>query len=557
MKKALFAAALLCVLAVGPVCAAKNIIIAIGDGMGFQHVDAGRYYLGGAGGVLCFQPYYKCPVKTNSLSGTTDSAAAATALATGYKVTNGVISQSPGGQPYETILETAKAMGKRTGLLTTVPITHATPAGFGAHEPSRDNYINIGNDYLYGSTPNLIFGGGDPNRGGSGYFSSSQVTAAIGLGYQVVYNYSQMDALNPATVSRAIGLYAGGDMTYEYDRQPSNTEPHLSQMVSKALQMLPLEPNGFFLMIEGGMIDHAAHNNDINRTTREVVEFHNSVQVVLNWLQGRTDTLFIVTADHETGGLTAYNQGAGNYPTATWTSGGHTSANVPLYILGPDSYLVDRYISGGTVELIDIYKTMKASITLPQPSTTSQVRSAPDNTLVLLENKIVTAVFPESAYIEEQDRHAGIKVLSTSGLAVGDRVTVLGKVTTPGCERVVTADSFAIRARSQPVPTPAGFTNRALGGSPFGLQPGMTGCAGFNNIGLLVRAWGKFTKTSDTSFTIDDGSGAPVKCVVPSGVTLNPLWSYVVVTGISTCYVDGSSYRPQIRVRTAADIQSF
>jgi alkaline phosphatase len=163
--------------------AAKNIILMIGDGMGPDHIKAGSYYLTGAAGNLCFEPYYKCSVTTRSLnSSITDSAAAATAMATGHKTNNGIISQSPTGTQYQTILELAKTQGKRTGLVTVDPITGATPAGFGAHEPSRNNYINIGNDYLNSAQPEVIFGGGDPARGGSSYFNSTQVTAAQSQG---------------------------------------------------------------------------------------------------------------------------------------------------------------------------------------------------------------------------------------------------------------------------------------------------------------------------------------------------------------------------------------
>lgn len=352
------------------ISAARNIILMIGDGMGYQHVNAASYYLTGAAGNLSFERFYKCGVTTYSANNPiTDSAAAATAMATGHKVNNNVVSQAPDGSPYQTILEYAKEKGKRTGLVTNVPITHATPAAFGAHESSRSNYISIGSDYLSSSRPDIIFGGGDPARGGSSYFSASQVATAQTLGYQVVYNNSQMSVLNPTTTSRAIGLFAGGDMTYEYDRLPNSLEPHLSQMTTKALDIMDADPDGFFLMIEGGLIDHAAHGNWIERTTCEVVEFHNSVQAVLNWMQGRSDTLLIVVADHETGGLTVTNRGAGVYPLASWTSTGHTAANVPLYTTGADSFLIDAYVANGVVDNTDIYFFMRDAFdVVPEPS---------------------------------------------------------------------------------------------------------------------------------------------------------------------------------------------
>ena len=354
----------LCLVA-GQAFAAKNIILMIGDGMGVGQTNAGSYYLTGAVGGMCFQPYYAGTVRTNSLSGVTDSAAATTALATGHKVNNGVISQAPNGTPYQTILEQAKALGKRIGLVTTVSSSDATPAGFGAHEADRGNTAGIIGDYLNSSMPNIVFGGG------SGGYNASQF---IAKGYQVVYNYTQMNALNSATTAFALGLFASGDMTYEYDRAVGNTEPHLTQMATKSLSIVANDPDGFFIMIEGGLIDHACHNSNINRCTREVVEFNNSVQAVLNWMQGRNDTLLIVTADHETGGLSVTGNGAGNYPTATWTGGGgHTGANVPIYVYGANSNLINNYLVGGAMENTDVYQFMNVALNTPVPEPSGMI----------------------------------------------------------------------------------------------------------------------------------------------------------------------------------------
>ena len=347
--------------------ATRNVIIMIGDGMGPQQVNAASYYLNGVAGTLCFEPYYKCGATTYSLDNAiTDSAAAATALATGHKTNNLVISQSPAGAVYQTILEKAKAMGKRTGLVGTDPITRATPGAFGSHDPNRYNYIAMGDDYLNSSRPDVMMGGG-----GTvilpliTYFSDAQIATAVSLGYQAAYTKAQMDALSSST-NRVLGLFSTNEMTYEYDRPVGTTEPHLSEMTAKALALLDTDPDGFFLMVEGAKIDYGAHANDIIRTTWEAVEFNNSVQTVLNWMQGRTDTLLIVTGDHETGGLTATNQGKGNYAGATWSSTDHTAANVPVYAYGSNSDLVNGYISGGIVNNTDIYKVMSAAYT-PAP----------------------------------------------------------------------------------------------------------------------------------------------------------------------------------------------
>lgn len=371
----------------GAAQAAKNVILMIGDGMGFQHVNAASDYLNGAAGTLAFEPYSKGQVTTWSLnSAITDSAAAASALATGHKVNNNAISQSPAGQEYETILQIASGLGKRTGLVTTDPITRATPAAFGSHDPSRYNYLAIGDDYLNITRPDVLFGGGGTSSGGSEYFSSAQIASAGSFGYQTVFDKSQMTALNPATVNKALGLFSTLEMPYEYDGYPS-TMPHLSEMTFKALEILSADPDGFFLMIEGAKIDWAAHAQDISRTTQEVVEFNHTAQVVLDWMQGRNDTLLLVTGDHETGGLAVTNNGSNAYPTATWATTDHTAANVPLYAAGNGSDLVNGYIQGGVVDNTAVFSIMNAAITAPVPEPASVALLVAGGFLVLLRRR--------------------------------------------------------------------------------------------------------------------------------------------------------------------------
>ena len=369
--------------------ATRNVILMIGDGMGFQHVNAASYYLYGASGGLCFEPYYKGGVNTSLLnSGTypfTDSAAAASALATGHKVNWTSVSQlsptstdtSPTAPPttatpvlYTTILEHAKAMGKRTGFVGNDPISRATPAAFGCHDHSRYRYQLLTDDLLNSSQPDVMMGGGATPAGGGAYVSTAQVATAVSLGYQVAYTKAQMDAISDSA-SRVLGLFKMEDLTYEYDRRndPGTTEPHIREQTAKALALLNTDPDGFFLMVEGAKIDYAAHANDIIRTTWETVEFNKSVQVVLDWMEAREntlgyqDTLLIVAGDHETGGLTATNNGQGNYAGATWTSTDHTAANVPLYAVGSNADLVNDYISGGVMDNTNVFTAMYRAFT--------------------------------------------------------------------------------------------------------------------------------------------------------------------------------------------------
>jgi alkaline phosphatase len=309
----------------------KNVIFCIGDGMGFEKVKAAGMYAHGEAGTLSFEAFpYQGEVTTHSAdSSMTDSAAAATAMATGFKVNNGVLSTAlPGdGRELYTLLEYFRDQGKRTGLVSTTFITHATPAAFGAHNPARSNLAEIADDYLNYTEPNVLFGGG-----GNGISAA----AAEAANYTVVTDRQGLLTLNTENLSRISGQFGDTNLPYEYDGL--GDLPHLSEMVKTALEILARDPAGFFLMIEGGRIDHAGHSNDIERNVCETIEFSNTLRVVMDWSEGRDDTLIIVTADHETGGLQVLeNNGVGNFPTVSWSTGGHTTINIPVYAWGPNA----------------------------------------------------------------------------------------------------------------------------------------------------------------------------------------------------------------------------
>jgi len=322
------------------------VILMIGDGMGPEHVEAGRMFLGGE---IAFDrlPYQAEMTTFSANSSVTDSAAAGTAMATGRKVDNGVISRAiPGdGADLITALEIQQSFGKATGLVTTTTITHATPAVFAAHAASRNDTAEIASDLLTQTRPNVLFGGG-----GSGM----TVDAAANAGYTVVQNRAQLDALNTQAETFVSGQFGNTYLPYEYDGL--GDLPHLSEMTDAALDILDNDPDGFFLMIEGGRIDHAGHVNDIERNVRETAQFSATVDLVLDWAAGRTDTLVIVTADHETGGMTVVaDNGPGLAPDVTWSTGNHTAANVPVYAYGDGAESVDD-APGGVLDNTDIFE---------------------------------------------------------------------------------------------------------------------------------------------------------------------------------------------------------
>ncbi len=324
----------------------QNIILMVGDGMGFEQVRAAGLYRNGAEGSLSFEQFPSQGYVTtlNADDAVTDSAAAATAMATGGKVDNGVISQRiPGdGSELETILEIATWRAAGTALVTTTTISHATPAAFAAHEPSRNNYEEIIADYLNASRPDILFGGAQ-------FISPATAEAA---GYTVVADYDGLVSLDTDSETMVWGQFGETQMPYEWDGV--GDFPHLSESVVTALDILDNDPDGFFMLVEGGRIDHAGHANDIQRNIFETVEFANAAQNIIDWAAGRTDTLVTVTADHETGGLQVLSgNGQGVLPEVSWTTTGHTARTVPVYAWGVNAHLLN-----GGIDNTDIYAVM-------------------------------------------------------------------------------------------------------------------------------------------------------------------------------------------------------
>ncbi len=334
----------------------KNVIVMIGDGMGFEHVKAASLYAYGEEGKLSFEKYYCGELATHSANShlvnyhATDSAAAVTAMATGQKVKNGVICERAG-KPIKTILEYLKEQGKATGLITTVPLTHATPAGYGAHNRSRNNHRDIANDYMTQTRPNLLFGAYYKNGKGMTEEKAKKAKYAVVMTRQQMLDTVGPIDKNSTEVFFLAGLFCPEEMPWEYDyyrpkkvlfplieREDVPTYdvvPHLSEMTSAALCVLDNDPDGFFLMVEGGKIDWAGHNNIIEYSIFDTLEFDRAFHVVMDWVEDRDDTLIIVTADHECGGLwVVKNKGKGFMPEVFWGSTNHTGINVPIYAVG-------------------------------------------------------------------------------------------------------------------------------------------------------------------------------------------------------------------------------
>lgn len=303
---------------------AKNVILMIGDGMGDGQIEYASQY-GGHTLTLQSDDFNHTHAKTNSTQDVTDSAAAATALATGVKTNNGTVGKDAGGTDVENLTEYAEDQNMKTGLVVTQPICRATPAGFSAHVNNRGEDDNIASQQA-GSEIDVLFGGGQC------YFNGLQSKMEKN-GYTYVTDFDSIAGIEPG--QKVIGAFAEQDMLVDlngnYDHQASREDPSLAEMTTAALERLEND-NGFFLMVEGSDIDMYGHWSETRDATdalanmsAQLLSFDNAVEVAKKYVDENPDTLLIVTADHETGGL----------EDGKWTSNGkHTASFVSVYTYG-------------------------------------------------------------------------------------------------------------------------------------------------------------------------------------------------------------------------------
>jgi len=269
----------------------RNVILIVGDGMGIPQVTLARLLEHGPDGTLTLD---EMPVtgfaRTHSADQwVTDSAAAATALASGEKTNNFAIGIDTAGKPLESILEQARKMGKAVGLVTTSKITHATPAPFAAHVSHRSQEAKIAEDLL-GSGVDVLLGGGKR------FFDDKLLARYRETGYAVATTGKELAAAS----GTILGLFSPDHVPYVLDRKG---EPSLSDMTRKALEILSKDPEGFFVMIEGARIDMACHASDAPSSVRETIDLDRAVREALEFAKKDGHTLVIVTADHGTGAL--------------------------------------------------------------------------------------------------------------------------------------------------------------------------------------------------------------------------------------------------------------
>ncbi|MEI2401108.1 alkaline phosphatase, partial [Paenibacillus phytohabitans] len=238
----------------------------------------------------------------SSNSEVTDSAAAGTAMATGVKTNNGMISTAPDGKELKTILEAAEEKGKSSGLVATSTITHATPAVFASHVASRSNEADIAPQLLENGVDVLL-------GGGKQYFPDSLINEAEENGYQYVTNQDELE--NAKKADKLIGLFAEDGMAPELDRDETD-QPSLAEMTESALDVLKKDKDGFFLMVEGSQIDWAGHDNDAAWAMKDSEAFELAVEKAVEFAKKDGNTLVVVAGDHDTGGMSVGGYGKGD-----------------------------------------------------------------------------------------------------------------------------------------------------------------------------------------------------------------------------------------------------
>lgn len=363
--------------AADPAPGPKNVIVLIGDGMGYNHIDAASLYEHGttyaqvevdpqAGTIehlpgTASQVFQQFPVQvgmsTHSASGraeydptkawsdfewiatgATDSAAAGTALATGVKTNNGVLGIDPSGTSVKNVAERAAELDKATGVVTSVQFSHATPASFGAHNASRNDLHGISDEMIAGPL-DVIIGAGHPmfdddheplSSGRFDYLSEASWNKLQDgqTPFTLVEETAGFEALAAgedvpdqlfglvqvgSTLQQARSGDVAGALPFEVEQ---NDVPSLATLTQGALNVLEQDEDGLFLMVEGGAIDWTGHANQTTRNIEETVDFNRAVETVVDWVETESswdETIVVVTADHETG----YLDGSASDPT--WT----------------------------------------------------------------------------------------------------------------------------------------------------------------------------------------------------------------------------------------------
>ena len=333
----------------------KNVILLIGDGMGLTQVSTAFYYQDEPSNFKRFRHiglHQNMPTSHK----VTDSAAGATAFSAGVKTYNGAIGVDQDTTPVTTILEMLAAEGWSTGVVATSSIVHATPASFYAHTASRNSYEEIARQLVY--APVQFFAGG-----GLKFFAERSdhidyIDSLTQLGFQM--NTTDLNT-GPLDINNKYGFLLAPDGMPKMQEGRGDFLPRSTQM---AIDHLSQDKDGFFLMVEGSQIDWGGHANEADYVIQETLDFDRAIGAALDFAEKDGNTLVIVTADHETGGLslsaaTIFGQGDYTKITPSFSTGNHSAALIPVFAYGPGA---EQFM--GIYQNNDIFYRMQKAIGL-------------------------------------------------------------------------------------------------------------------------------------------------------------------------------------------------
>jgi alkaline phosphatase len=333
-----------------------NIILLIGDGMGLTQISAAMYSNNNRLALAKFPVigFHKSHAANELI---TDSAAGGTAIACGIKTNNGNIGTDENGIPTLSILEELDSMNFSTGMIVTSTIVHATPAAFAAHRARREMYEEIALDYLDANVDLLI-------GGGRQYFQNREMDDRDLINEFENKGYVVMDQLY-TTMNKIKWPLDKNLLYFTADKQPltvSGGRNYLSFAVRQGVQYLEQKSNkGFFLLVEGSQIDWMNHANDGRGVVMETLDFDRAIWEAIQYANKKGNTLVLVTADHESGGMSIEAESRMNKLKYGFTTNGHTAAMIPVFAYGPGANLFR-----GIYENTSIYHKMRTVLGLKE-----------------------------------------------------------------------------------------------------------------------------------------------------------------------------------------------
>ena len=359
---------------------AKNIILLIGDGMSASQVSSYRLLKGGPNARLAVD---KFPISGIVLTHSedaivTDSASSATAYSTGIKTNNTFLGLDKDKNVLENLTEKIHGYGFVSSLIATSEVTHATPAAFAAHIDLRWKTDEISAQMMDSNVVTILGGGRHfflPEEMGGKREDGRDLFKEVENSHVLLTHKDQLNDFDQTTSGKVVGLFADEHLRDLEKPENHSTEPSLSEMLNFAIKrsetFMDNGCKGSFIMVEGSQVDWAGHSNDINYLKREMQDLEEAVELAVDYANKNQDTLVIVTADHETGGLLIEPASAADYTgnevkfsfNTAIGRGSHTGVPVPVYAYGPGS---ENFT--GTLDNTDVYRAMIAALDLTEES---------------------------------------------------------------------------------------------------------------------------------------------------------------------------------------------